>query len=285
MISLTRERTIIEALAALGLTIAGFVPPLRDTSLVGDCVRVRIIWSPFMDTSVGDLVIQIDPFGFEIDRMHPALLEAAKELCHKIRSSDNPGVVGAAGAVLDELSDFEARAPGAVAGIEFIVLQTTPSGKELCRIATTDGNGRAVLADLFLDRPCTIHVIDLDLDKALSPFEHALEAFSMQGACASFAGGGADKFPAISGTLAKWGLAYTLKANGPNACVLALATPFTQKDKPPAMILYLGPKHKQPLKWDSAVGGGFVCVMSIPIPAAKFARILQHPLLIRHAGS
>lgn len=295
--TITITRQVVQAdVDALGFE-AGLALPRQSVSLAGRCVRVHVFLQPFLGTSVGDCIIQLEPLGFDASKPKE-WLDSARQTCQKIIETDtNLGVVESAKVALAELNTVVE--PEAVKGIDFTAEQTTPSGKYLFRTATTDGHGRAVLTDLFLDRPCTLRVFNLvldrpcshrvfslDLDKVFEPFEPAREAFSMQGAFAAAAEeGGAETFPTIRGTLAKWGFAYNLDANGPNACFLALATPLEQKEAPPAMILYLGAKHQLPLEWQPAVGGGFVCAMSIPIPAAMFAKHLQHPLLIRLASS
>jgi len=272
---------VLEALRAMGFG-AGLALPLRSVSRAGRCVRVHFYLEPFLGTSVGDYIIQLEPLGFDASNPRECL-DSARQTAQAIIGTDtNPGVVEAAQTALAELHTVVE--PGAVEGLEFVALQATPSGKDLFRMATTDRSGRAVLANLFLDRPCTTQVFELELDKVVEPFESALEAFAMQGA---FAGAeaeeDAEKFPAISGTLARWGYAYTLEAKGSKVCVLSLATPLEQKEVPPARILYLGAKHQLPLEWERAVGGGFVCSITIPIPVVKFAIILPHPLLFRRA--
>lgn len=281
--TITRQMVLTEALA-LGFE-AGFALPRRSVSLAGRCVRVHVFLQPFLGTSVGDCIVQLEPLGFFDASKPKEWFDSAKQACLRIIETEtNPGVVESAKMALTEMNTV--AEPGAVEGIEFTALQTTPSGKDLFRTATTDVHGRAVLTDLFLDQPCTIQVFDLVLEKALSQFVPELEACARQGAFSAAAQeGGADNFPAISGTLAKWGFAYTLEAMGSKACFLALATPVAQKAVPPAMILYLGPNHHRQLEWEPAAGGGYVCEVSIPIPAAQFVKLLKHPLLFRLASS
>ena len=280
--TITRQAVLADTLA-LGFE-AGLALPSRSVSLAGNFVRVHVFLQPFFGTSVGDCIIQLEPLGFDASKPKK-WLDSARQTCQKIITTEtNLGVVEAANVALTELNTIVE--PGAVEGIEFIALQTTPSGKDLFRTATSDGQGRAVLPDLFLDRPCTIQVFDLNFEAVLRQFKPALEEFATAGAfAAAEAQGDAERFPAISGTLARLGFVYTLKAEGSRACFLSLATPVEQKTVPPALILYLGPNHQLPLKWEPAVGGGYVCAISIPIPAAKFANLLQHPLLFRFASS